>query len=151
MNPVDLLRSDLTAAGYTVPALAGLWGPDAAEALHRGQRVPARRAIDGLRGTRAALPAVAVLAELFVLGRSVPPSELDSALPALGAAGAVDLGLVSIDCRAGASALDLRPYSFEDTDGPGAWWIVSDLGELATRRPPRARTTCSASAAPRSL
>lgn len=135
MNPVDLLRTDLTAAGYSVSALSGLWGPDAAEALHRGHRVPARRAIDALRDSRAALPAVAILADLFVLGREVPRSELDAAFPALGAAGAVDLGLVAIAAAQARAALDLRPYSFEDTDGAGAWWIVSDLGELATGGP----------------
>ena len=132
MNPVELLRSDLSAAGYTVPALAGLWGPDAAEALHRDHRVPARRALDALRAGRSELPAVAVLADLFVLGRAVTLPELAVAFPSLGVQGAADLGFVSIDAGQARAALDLRPYSFEDTAGAGSWWIASDLGELAT-------------------
>lgn len=43
--PIAALRSDLAAAGFTVSALTGLWGESAAEALHRGQRVPAERAL----------------------------------------------------------------------------------------------------------
>ncbi|ERK70094.1 hypothetical protein N136_03568, partial [Leifsonia aquatica ATCC 14665] len=42
---IAALRSDLTGAGFTVSALTDLWGEEAAEALHRGQRVPAERAL----------------------------------------------------------------------------------------------------------
>ena len=132
MTLVDLLRSDLSAAGYTVPALAGLWGPDAADALHRGHRVPACRAIDALRAGRNELPPVAVLADLFVLGRRIAAEELDLAFPSLGLDGATDLGLVRSSGSGISAALDLRPYSFEDSRGAGSWWIASDLGELVT-------------------
>jgi len=118
-----LLAADLTAARFTVDALAELWGEDAAAALHRGQRVPALRAL-------AALPesATATLARAFVLGLPVTPHALAAALPNLGFEGAVALGLVD---AAGAPLLDLRPYSFVDGRGIASWWIASDLGELA--------------------
>ncbi|MGO7983770.1 hypothetical protein ACC691_38665, partial [Rhizobium johnstonii] len=64
--------------------LAGIWGPDAAAALHRGNRVPALRAIEQLRGHLSALPPVAVLADLFMLGHPVQRAELERALPSLG-------------------------------------------------------------------
>ncbi|PWC02878.1 DUF7059 domain-containing protein [Agromyces badenianii] len=139
------LRADLGAAEFTVSALDGLWGPDAAAALHRGERVPARRALAarragrGTSGGHGASAGPAVLAELFVLGDAVPRSDVDRVLPALGVAGAVELGLVGDagevgDGGDGASVrarLDLRPYAFTDALGGGEWWVLSDLGELA--------------------
>ncbi|WP_241702453.1 DUF7059 domain-containing protein [Leifsonia shinshuensis] len=119
------LRSDLRAAGFTVDGLTGLWGESASAALSRGRRVPAERAL-----AAAAPGPLGTLAALFVLGRPVPRTDAAEALPALGVAGAVELGLV----RAGESvapAVDLRPYAFVDSVGPAEWWIVSDLGELA--------------------
>lgn len=67
-----------------------------------------------------------------MLGRAVTIAELGVAFPALGIQGAVDLGFVSIVGEKASAALDLRPYSFEDTAGAGSLWIASDLGELAT-------------------
>ena len=118
------LRADLTAAHYTVDALETLWGADAEDALERGDRVPARRALAGRRGEAAA-----TLATAFVLGIPVPPDELAAAFPSLGLDGARRLGLVDADGRPG---MDLRPYAFLDAHGAGSWWIASDLGELAT-------------------
>lgn len=115
------LAVDLRAANFTVDALTELWGEDAAAALHRGQRVPALR---GLRASKA--PALAEIARVFVLG--LPSSSLDAALPTLGLAGAVELGLVTAE---GKPLLDLRPYSVVDQAGVSSWWIASDLGELA--------------------
>ena len=88
------LRDDLGAAGFTVTALEALWGPDAAAALHRGERVPARRALDARRVGHGASARLATLAELFVLGLPVPASEAVHALPALGVHGAIELGLL---------------------------------------------------------
>jgi methylase of polypeptide subunit release factors len=116
------LAADLTAARFTVDALGELWGPDAAAALHRGQRVPALRALP------AAPTPLATLARVFVLGLPVEPAALAEALPTLGLEGAVALGLVD---SAGSPLLDLRPYSFVDGSGVVSWWIASDLGELA--------------------
>lgn len=120
MEPIARLAADLEAAEFTVDGLTALWGEDAAAALHRGHRVPALRAL-----TPSPL---ATLATAFVLGLPVEPAALAVALPHLGMAGAVELGLVD---AAGAPLLDLRPYSVVDARGVASWWIASDLGELA--------------------
>ncbi|MFC0678466.1 methyltransferase [Lysobacter korlensis] len=125
------LRTDLAGAGFTVEALTTLWGAEAAEALARGFRVPARRAIRG--ATRPS----AVLAAVFVLGDERPVEELDAALPGCGAAGAEELGLVALDGDRVRTRVDLRPYSFVDGDGVGNWWIASDPGELTSGGPLR--------------
>ncbi|WP_241978147.1 methyltransferase [Cryobacterium sp. TMT2-42-4] len=155
--PIDRLRADLAAANFSVSALTGLWGIEADAALRRNQRVPALRGLDGLRERLGHAEPCATLARLFVLGLPVDRADLDAALPALGAAGAEELGLVvSVDAGvvadvlpsvgpvgSGASVaagtlrplLELRPYSFVDAHGAGSWWIVSDLGELALGHP----------------
>ena len=120
------LRLDLLNARFSVDTLTGLWGERADAALHRGQRVPAVRALAGLA---AATPA-AVLARLFVLGMPVSAGYLAAALPALGIDGAIQLGLVALERDGLRATLDLRPYSFVDAHGVGSWWIASDLGEL---------------------
>lgn len=131
---IAALRSDLTAAGFTVSALSGLWGPDADAALHRNQRVPALRALTRLRRTLGRSTPTATLAELFVLGLPVSPAMLADALPNLGLQGASELRLISSADERDESVrptADLRPYSFIDQLGVGSWWIVSDLGELS--------------------
>jgi len=125
---IAALRRDLVAAQFSVEALTRLWGADAAAALHRGQRVPALRA---LAGRADALP---TLARLFVLGLPAAAEHIDAALPGLGLVGAVELGLVD---ATGVPLIDLRPYSFVDAHGVGSWWIASDLGELSTGAPLR--------------
>lgn len=122
------LRADLTAADFTVAHLATLWGEDAAAALTRGHRVPARRALDRLGDSDPA----GILARLFVLGTAVAAADLDRALPTLRADGAVELALIS---SGGQPLVDLRPYSFTDSWGAVDWWIASDLGELALGTP----------------
>ncbi len=114
------LADDLRSANFTTDGLTDLWGEDAAAALHRGQRVPALRVIGP--------SSLATLATVFVLGLPVATDDLDRALPTLTAAGAAELGLVDTN---GAPLLDLRPYSVVDSAGVAAWWIASDLGELA--------------------
>ncbi|WP_025158562.1 DUF7059 domain-containing protein [Leifsonia aquatica] len=123
---IAALRSDLTGARFGVAELTDLWGEEAAEALHRGQRVPPERML----GRREPSP-LGTLARLFVLGRAVPEPEAEAALPSLGVAGAAALGLLRRDGGRVAPAVDLRPYAFVDALGPAEWWIVSDLGELA--------------------
>lgn len=115
------LAADLRAAGYTVDALAALWGAEAGAALERGQRVPALRALDD--------SPPALLARAFVLGIR---TDLATALPTLGVDGAVALGLIRPD---GSPLLDLRPYAFVDGRGIVNWWIASDLGEVALGGP----------------
>ena len=125
---IAALRDDLFAADYTAPAVESVWGADAAAALRRGQREPARRAADGT--TR-----IGTLATAFVLGLPVDRSRLADALPLLGLDGAVALGLVAVDGALALPLLDLRPHAFVDALGPGSWWIVSDLGEAALGGP----------------
>ncbi|ANJ26438.1 DUF7059 domain-containing protein [Agromyces aureus] len=143
---LGLLRDDLESARFHVASLESLWGAEAAAALHRAQRVPARRVLDARRAEHAASADLATLAELFVLGLAVPRDELAHALPGLGVDGAIELGLVgpaaeptsATDGEGAAAAatgirplLDLRPYAFTDARGTGHWWILSDLGELS--------------------
>lgn len=127
------LRADLEAADYSVEALEVLWGTDAASALLRGERVPARRVLEAGRVGNGASAGLATLAELFVLGLPVPVEDAAAALPRLGLGGAAELGLVADDAEEASvrARLDLRPYSFVDAHGEGHWWVVSDLGELA--------------------
>ena len=126
LESIARLRSDLRNARFSVDTLTGLWGKRADAALHRGQRVPAVRA---LAGPAAATPA-GVLARVFVLGMPASAEQLATALPTLGIDGAIELGLVSLERDGLRAALDLRPYSFVDAHGVGSWWIASDLGEL---------------------
>ncbi|MDO9395309.1 MAG: methyltransferase [Herbiconiux sp.] len=132
---IDRLREDLSAARYRVDVLDALWGPAAAEALFRGRRQPAERALAARREAPDAADRaqpVESLARLFLLGLPVASADLDAALPRLGTEGARTLGIVG-DAPSGQGAvralLDLRPYSFVDAQGAGSWWILSDLGE----------------------
>lgn len=119
---VDRLAADLEAVDFTVDGLLEAWGAEADAALHRGHRVPALRALS------RAPSALATVARVFVLGLPADPSDLADALPSLGLAGAIELGLVD---ATGVPLLDLRPYAVVDAAGVVHWWIASDLGELA--------------------
>ncbi|MFC7456602.1 methyltransferase [Brachybacterium sp. GCM10030267] len=135
---IAALRADLTAASYTVETTEALLGPVAVAALRRENPVPARRALEGRTD------AAAVLFRLFTLGAVVPRSVIQRALPTLGADGASALGLVipaaSRETPGAAeaaepllrAAVDLAPYAASDDAGQIAWWIASDLSELAT-------------------
>ncbi len=129
---VAALRADLLASGFTVDGVGDLLGDVASAALHREQAVPARRVLASgpTDDPRAALT------RLFLLGDDVPRAALDRALPGTGTAGAMRLGLVDAagagDDDAVRAVVDLRPYAAEDARGPVAWWLSSDLGELAT-------------------
>ncbi len=126
------LRSDLASAAFTVSALDSLWGADAAAALHRGERVPAKRVLDARRRERGASAGLETLAQLFVLGLPVPAEDVARTFAGLGLGGATELGLVvETDDAVVRALLDLRPYAFADAAGDGHWWILSDLGELA--------------------
>lgn len=120
------LHRDLARAPLTVDRLEGIWGADAAAALHRGSRAPALRAASA-SGDRAA----AALATLFVLGAEVDADAVDAALPELGLAGALAARLVQRTGGRVSALVDLRPYAFSDAWGAAEWWIASDPGELA--------------------
>ncbi|MGL5867139.1 MAG: DUF7059 domain-containing protein [Dermatophilaceae bacterium] len=122
---VARLRADLVGARFTVAGVTDLLGPLAAAALDREQALPARRA------TTASDRPAAVLVRLFTLGDAVDSGEVDAVLPTLGAQGAVALGLAVPEGDAVVATCDLRPYAADGSD----WWVASDLGELATRRP----------------
>ncbi|UOE45811.1 methyltransferase [Agromyces larvae] len=135
---VDRLRADLERAPYTVDAIEALWDRRAAvarthpgDALRRGYRVPAVRALAGVDASDAAS---ATLVRLLLLGLHVDADALGTALPTLGVEGAIELGLAASDAAEPDRLhplIDLRPYAFTDAAGPGQWWIASDLGELA--------------------
>lgn len=133
IDPIRSLRADLTAAGYTVDALEALWGEGAADALARGARAPARQALEAV-GAGDRMRRAATLARLFLLADAVAVEAAAEALPALGVAGAVGLGLARIHGDLLLARVDLRPYAFSDGRGPGHWWVASDLGELALGR-----------------
>jgi len=144
---IDRLAADLETSDFSVGTLSELWGERAEQALHRGERVPALRALAARRVAQGAQSAsasesesmsasvdraepAATLASLFLLGVPVEASALAAALPTLGLDGAVDLGLVAVEGGRALALVDLRPYSFVDAAGAGSWWIVSDLGEM---------------------
>lgn len=135
LGPQDAaaLRADLHSGEYTVERVEEVLGPVAAAALEREQAVPARRVLRGRREP------VATLLRAFVLGEPVRRRDLDVALPRLGADGARHGRLVRFagegpddDCRA---VVDLSPYATQDAAGTVHWWLVSDVGELASGRP----------------
>ncbi|ROQ54924.1 methyltransferase family protein [Rathayibacter sp. PhB152] len=129
---IALLGDDLSRARYRVDAVRELWGEAAGEALHRGDRVPARRALER-SGDHGPL---ATLARLFLLADPVPTEQAEAAFPSLGLDGALELELVRSEAGAVVTAaLDLRPYDLVDLHGAASWWIASDLGELALGRP----------------
>ncbi|WP_392543257.1 methyltransferase [Oryzobacter telluris] len=119
---IRALRADLVASGFTVAGVTDLLGPMAAAALDREQALPAQRV------TAAATSPCATLIRLFTLGDPVDLAEVAAALPGLGVAGAVALGLVVPEGDGVVARCDLRPYASERRD----WWVASDLGELAT-------------------
>lgn len=137
---IEPLRADLEAAEFTVPVVEAVLGPVAAAALHREQPVAARRSLRSTADGRAMVDPdpVATLVALFLLGDRVPRRRAAAVFRRLGVDGAERLGLID---AAGAlpedpvrALVDLRPYSATDAAGPIAWWLASDLGEVATGR-----------------
>ncbi len=127
------LRADLIAAGYTASGVRELWGPDADDAIVRGQLLPARRALAAGSDDSA----LAALGALFILGEALPAERVGDALPSLGLAGAERLGLVEVSDGGVRAVCSLRSHTFVDDGGASSWWIVSDLDEAVTRRPLR--------------
>lgn len=123
------LADDLRSAGFFGAALRDAWGESADDAVARGLREPAIRALGGRTDV------LAVLGRLWGLGLAVPLAEAEAALPSLRVAGAVSLGLAAVDGeRVSATAL-VRPQAFADADGEVEWWIASDLDEAALGGP----------------
>ncbi|QIK84434.1 methyltransferase [Sanguibacter sp. HDW7] len=140
LDLVPALRADLRAAGFTVAGVGEVLGEVALDALGREEAVPARLAVARLLADpgASALRARAVLTSLFLLGGTLGREDVASALPTVGVEGALALGLVgpgpAADDGTLVALVDLRPYAADDACGPVDWWLVSDLGELATGR-----------------
>ncbi|RGE18087.1 methyltransferase [Leucobacter sp. wl10] len=151
MHPelIDRLRADLDAVGYRVEAVASLLGAPAEAARQRGVFAPARRALRE-RGASS----LATLARLFLLGETAGGAEVDAALPALGAAGALELGLLE---RSGSgahrAAMSLNPVAVADSrvEQPPHWWILSDLDDQLRGGPARPDHVMGVGGATRSL
>ena len=140
------LREAFLDAGFTADGLLTMLGASAYAALGRGERVPARRALQDRHGAEAEL------ARLFVLGDGSERGDVARHLP-------LD-DLLALGLVGGGSTLralvDVRPYGESDTD----WYVVSDHGPDSAGRgsdsgaaawPARWRwTTCSGSGGPRS-
>ncbi len=122
---IGALRADLVAAAYTVEGVGELLGPLAVAALAREQVLPAQRV------TADAGTPLATLVRLFGLGDAVDAEDVAAALPTLGLQGAQALGMVREQGPGVVATCDLRPYGEEDH----AWWVASDLAEIATREP----------------
>lgn len=167
MNPglIAQLRSDLTAARYSLSSLATLWGRTAEDARGRGVFIPALRALEQREPS-----ALATLGSVFLLGASVSRDRLDVALPSLGAAGAEALGLVASapapvsapapapagtqDPGAGLSArLSLNPVVLTAGGEAAAieWWILSDLDDELRGGPAKPDHVMGVGGATRSL
>ncbi|MFZ8756449.1 DUF7059 domain-containing protein [Microbacterium sp. HMH0099] len=123
------LAADLRAAGYSGAALRDAWGPQADDALARGLREPALRAL-GRRDDP-----LAVLGRVWGLGATATAPELGAALPSLGLDGATALGLVVAADDVVRGGVLIRPQAFADADGDVEWWIASDLDEAALGGP----------------
>ncbi|MDR7184162.1 methylase of polypeptide subunit release factors [Microbacterium trichothecenolyticum] len=123
------LAADLRSAGFTAEALRDAWGAAADDAIARGLRSPASRAL-GERGD-----ALAVMGRLLVLGMPQAEASVDHALVRAGAEGLARLGLAEIDKGEVRPLAVVRPQSYADASGSGQWWIASDLDEAALGGP----------------
>ena len=123
------LAADLRAADFAAAALRAAWGPSADAAIARGLRSPALRGL----GTRE--DALAVLGRLFVLGMPQPRDLVERAVPGTGVEGLEALCLAAVEADDVVPGVIIRPQSFSDEHGEGAWWIASDLDEAALGGP----------------
>ena len=123
------LAADLRDAGFSAEAVRGAWGDAADDAIARGLRSPADRAL----GSRD--DALAVLSRLLVLGMPQAEASVERSLARTRAAGLADLGLADVAGGIVRPLAVVRPQSFTDTYGSGQWWIASDLDEAALGGP----------------
>jgi len=123
------LAADLRDAGFTAEGVRDAWGAAADDAIARGLRSPAVRAL----GDRA--DALAVLSRLLVLGMPEAAASTDLALGRTRADGLVKLGLATIEGDLVLPLAVVRPQSYADATGSGQWWIASDLDEAALGGP----------------
>mgnify|MGYP000962042138 CR=1 FL=1 len=120
------LSADLADARFRSEPMRARWGIEADDAIGRTLRTPA------LRGLGDADDPQAVLARLLIFGVAQAAPLVDAALPRLGSAGLVELGLARRDAGDIVPTAIVRPQSFHDDRGPGEWIIAADLDEIAT-------------------
>ncbi|MGO3147570.1 MAG: methyltransferase [Leucobacter sp.] len=134
---LERLRADLIAARFNSADIVRLWGSAAERSRQRGVLVPASHALltTDAMSAHTATSALATLARVFLLGETVSETDLELALPQLGAAAAFELGIVTTNA-AGMyrAALSLNPVVLPDpaAQEPGEtieWWILSDLDD----------------------
>ncbi|WP_426322768.1 DUF7059 domain-containing protein [Microbacterium sp. E-13] len=123
------LAADLRDAGFTAEALRDSWGAAADDAIARGLRSPAARALGGRTD------ALAVLGRLLVLGMPQAAASVDEAVVRAGVEGLARLGLVTVAGDEVRPLALVRPQSYADASGSGQWWIASDLDEAALGGP----------------
>ena len=123
------LAADLGDAEFRAESLRGAWGETADDAIARGLRGPAARALEGRDDP------LAVLGRLLVLGMPQPAASVDASLPRTTAAGLRALGLAHASADEVVPDAVVRPQSFADEHGEGEWWIASDLDEAALGGP----------------
>ena len=123
------LAADFRDAGFTAEGVRAAWGDAADDAIARGLRSPADRAL----GDRD--DPLAVLGRLLVLGMPQAAASVDQTLSRAGARGLARLGLAEIDGDEVRPLAVVRPQSYADASGSGQWWIASDLDEAALGGP----------------
>lgn len=126
LDLVAALRGDLLAAGFTNLHVAELLGEDAVAALGREQIAPGQLQVGRLLAAQRPDPG-AVLAALWLLDVEVPAVVVDSALPGVGAAGLVRLGLAHRDGPLCRPSVDLRPFQVAGGSSTEDLWVASDL------------------------
>ncbi|MCP2638315.1 methyltransferase [Microbacterium sp. HD4P20] len=123
------LAADLHDAGFSAEAVRAAWGDAADDAIARGLRSPADRAL----GSRD--DALAVLSRLLVLGMPQGNESVDRSLVRTRARGLVRLGLADVADDMVRPLAVVRPQSFSPTAVSSQWWIASDLDEAALGGP----------------
>lgn len=123
------LAGDLRSAGFTAEALRDAWGAAADDAIARGLRSPASRAL----GDRE--DPLAVLGRLLVLGMPQAEASVDDSLARAGAAALERLGLAEVRDGQVHPLAVVRPQTYVDATGSGQWWIASDRDEAALGGP----------------
>jgi len=129
------LAADLRDAGFTAEGVRDAWGAAADDAIARGLRSPAVRALGGRDD------ALAVLSRLLVLGMPEAAASVDRSLTRTGAAGLAGLRLAAVEGDFVRPLAVVRPQSYADgtgsdqQSGTGQWWIASDLDEAALGGP----------------
>ncbi|QIG38986.1 methyltransferase [Microbacterium sp. 4R-513] len=123
------LAEDLRAARFHGEDVRAAWGEIADDAIARGLRRPAERALAGRTDP------LAVLARLLMLGMPQPAALVDEALPRTTGAGLVALNLAAAVEEGIRPLAVVRPQPFADESGDGGWWVASDLDEAVLGGP----------------